>query len=435
MTDINKILLEWSYRCKKGYPDLNNPEDMAILKEVMAEMNVSFPNEAIAAQQELTELDVTLEDGIEFLEEDEYYDIASALVERTILTEEEADISVDELIDMIKAKKLPQNLLNKIESLITASDSEVSVFNFLHDTVKLSPKTSKYIISQAIDYRCYRKLQGMATDPDNRLPLADLGTEGNLLEKIQTLGLPSDFIKDIWTIKEPKSGVAAGAGEVCYQLILRDGYSPKKGDLAVGSIEFEVKTTTKSKSKETGFRLRGQNGYGIGNKSGIYVFKKIADLAYEAGIKLPPEASGERAQLYLKASDSLADGFFVQLVEKGITLNQIATIYADSLLQVYTQGDREQLIQILEDSLKPDGKLDIDTFLPKLAAYEFQYYNKIENWEKFLTTNGNFDYMILDSGLSFGTLENLMKTRFVVTPPNTKSNATPQDSLCSLRLK
>jgi hypothetical protein len=32
-------------------------------------------------------------------------------------------------------------------------------------------------------------------------------------------------------------------------------------------------------------------------------------------------------------------------------------------------------------------------------------------------------------------LENLMKSRFYVTPPNTKSNATPQDSLCSLRLK
>jgi hypothetical protein len=433
MTTIDNILSEWSYRCKKGYPDLNNAEDMAILTEVMAEMNLSFPTKELI-ESNISESDI-IEDGIEFLEEDEFYDIESALNERIALTEDTVDVSVDDLINLIKSKQLPQNLLNKIDSLINASDSEVNVFNFLHDTVKLSPKTSKYIISQAIDYRCYRKLQGMSTDPDNRLPLSALGTEGNLLEKVQTLGLPVDFIKDIWTIKEPKSGVAAGAGEVCYQLILQDGYSPKKGDLGVGSVEFEVKTTTKSKAKETGFRLRGQNGYGIGNKSGIYVFKKIADLAYDAGIKLPPEASGDRSQLYLKASDSLADSFFVQLVEKGITLNQIATIYADSLLQVYTQADREQLIQIVEDSLRPDGKLNMEVFLPKLAAYEFQYYNKIENWEKFLTTNGNFDYMILDSGLSFGTLENLMKSRFSITPPNTKSNATPQDSLCSLRLK
>jgi hypothetical protein len=434
MIDIDKILSEWSYRCSKGYPDLNDPNDLNILKEVMAEMNVTFPINEIAEQQELNDWDVALNDGLEFLQEDDFYDITNALNERIVI-KEEADITVDDLLSLIKSKQLPQNLLNKIESLITASDSEASVYNFLVDTVKLSPKTAKYIISQAINYRCYRKLNEMASDPDKRLPLADLGTEGNLLEKVESLGLPVDFIKDIWTIKEPKSGVASGAGEVCYQLILQDGYSLRKGDLGVGSIEFEVKTATKSGTKETGFRLRGQNGYGIGNKSGIYVFKKIADLAYEAGIKLPPEASGERAQLYLKASDSLADTFFVQLVEKGITLNQIATIYADSLLQVYTQGNKEQLIGIVEDSLAPDGKLTMDVFLPKLAAFEFQYYSSIENWEKFLTTNGNFNYMILESGMSFGTLENLMKSRFYVTPPNTKSNATPQDSLCSLRLK
>jgi hypothetical protein len=434
MVNIDSILSEWSFRCKKGYPDLNNPEDLQILKEVMSEMNVSFPTE-FPTEEELVEFEITSEDGLEFLEEDEFYDISNALIESQLLTEDEADVSVDELVNLIKTKQLPQNLLNKIETMISASDSEVSVYNFLHDTVKLSPKTSKYIINQAINYRCYRKLNEMASDPNNRLPLADLGTEGNLLEKVRPLGLPEEFIKDIWTIKEPKSGVAAGAGEVCYQLILQDGYSPKKGDLAVGSQEFEVKTTTKSAAKETGFRLRGQNGYGIGNKSGIYVFKKIADLAYEVGVKLPPEASGERAQLYLKASDSIADGFFVQLVEKGITLKQIAEIYTDSLLQVYTKGNREQLVNILEDSLAPDGKLNMEVFLPKLAAFEFQYYNSIENWEKFLTTNGNFDYIILDSGLSFGTLENLMKSRFAITPPNTKSNATPQDSLCSLRLK
>ena len=31
---IDKILLEWSYRCEKGYPDLNNKEDLKIFEEV-----------------------------------------------------------------------------------------------------------------------------------------------------------------------------------------------------------------------------------------------------------------------------------------------------------------------------------------------------------------------------------------------------------------
>ena len=31
---IDKILLEWSYRCEKGYPDLNNKEDLNIFEEL-----------------------------------------------------------------------------------------------------------------------------------------------------------------------------------------------------------------------------------------------------------------------------------------------------------------------------------------------------------------------------------------------------------------
>ena len=37
MTDkqlIDKLILEWSWRCEKGYPDLNNPKDIKILEEL-----------------------------------------------------------------------------------------------------------------------------------------------------------------------------------------------------------------------------------------------------------------------------------------------------------------------------------------------------------------------------------------------------------------
>lgn len=29
---INKIILEWSYRTKKGYPDLNNEDDLRVFQ-------------------------------------------------------------------------------------------------------------------------------------------------------------------------------------------------------------------------------------------------------------------------------------------------------------------------------------------------------------------------------------------------------------------
>ena len=40
MVDIDKILLEWSWRCEKGYPDLNTAKDLATLKQVLKEMNL-----------------------------------------------------------------------------------------------------------------------------------------------------------------------------------------------------------------------------------------------------------------------------------------------------------------------------------------------------------------------------------------------------------
>lgn len=39
---IDKLITEWSWRCKKGYPDLNNTEDMAILKNILLEYDITL---------------------------------------------------------------------------------------------------------------------------------------------------------------------------------------------------------------------------------------------------------------------------------------------------------------------------------------------------------------------------------------------------------
>lgn len=41
--DIDSILMEWSYRCDKGYPDFNNKHDMIKLQEILDEMGVQSP--------------------------------------------------------------------------------------------------------------------------------------------------------------------------------------------------------------------------------------------------------------------------------------------------------------------------------------------------------------------------------------------------------
>jgi hypothetical protein len=41
---IDKLLLEWSWRCEKGYPDINNPADKKVLDKLLAEYGVSLDN-------------------------------------------------------------------------------------------------------------------------------------------------------------------------------------------------------------------------------------------------------------------------------------------------------------------------------------------------------------------------------------------------------
>jgi hypothetical protein len=121
MANIDKILSEWSYRCKKGYPDFNNSEDMAILKQVMAEMNVSFP-----VAEELNETDIAESDGIEFLEEDEFYDLNKILSEGSIET-----FNIPPALEqkLIAANKMPQ-FTTFIERL-PGGESEPAIQNFI----------------------------------------------------------------------------------------------------------------------------------------------------------------------------------------------------------------------------------------------------------------------------------------------------------------
>ena len=37
---LDELLLEWSYRTKKGYPSLGNPSDISVLKEILEKLDL-----------------------------------------------------------------------------------------------------------------------------------------------------------------------------------------------------------------------------------------------------------------------------------------------------------------------------------------------------------------------------------------------------------
>ena len=62
MSVIDKIVAEWAFRCKKGYPDTNNPDDMKILKEIYSQFGVVLEEEQSTEKKEnaVTEEDLVI---------------------------------------------------------------------------------------------------------------------------------------------------------------------------------------------------------------------------------------------------------------------------------------------------------------------------------------------------------------------------------------
>lgn len=70
MNVVDKIVTEWAFRCKKGYPDTKNPDDMKVLKEIYSEFGIVLEEEkpqlSQVQQDQLTDQDVqALKDAFE----------------------------------------------------------------------------------------------------------------------------------------------------------------------------------------------------------------------------------------------------------------------------------------------------------------------------------------------------------------------------------
>jgi hypothetical protein len=117
MIDIDSILLEWSVRCEKGYPDVHNSADWQILNEIMAEKNYSL-SEIISSPE------------------------SSHLVNEDVVTK-------DTLADMLAKGNFSEKTLNRIRALVIRSvDTETVVEEFLRSIV---PNKDEQYIDDIMD--------------------------------------------------------------------------------------------------------------------------------------------------------------------------------------------------------------------------------------------------------------------------------------------
>ena len=51
MVNIDNLVNEWAYRCKKGYPDMDSPSDLRLLKVILKEQGISLSENLSAARE------------------------------------------------------------------------------------------------------------------------------------------------------------------------------------------------------------------------------------------------------------------------------------------------------------------------------------------------------------------------------------------------
>ena len=242
MVNIDALLSEWAYRCKKGYPDLDSPSDLKILKSILKEQGISLPEfqkQVIVEEDDRTSVEKDFEKFDDELDKKDI-DPCSAL----------KDQIADLIDDMVARGELDPNNTKQIAKLVGRTCA-----------FRLEPILRKHLTDKgfsALILKQYaqqiRDLTEDETSEDRKI-FADYirntskqinlpeKTRGNLKAEMRKSGLPDGIITKLITHTaqdEGKKGV--GMGELALAIVFKNiTDSIGKGDLALDGEYFEIK--------------------------------------------------------------------------------------------------------------------------------------------------------------------------------------------------
>ena len=329
---------------------------------------------------------------------------------------------------------LPDKLIAYLARLIDSTSSENSVIDNLKAR-NFDDRSAKQIFSKSVEMDSYKQLQDLVTGQANSIDFDSLGTEGNLNSSIKKIGFSDEYANWLYTYRSPRGGVAAGAGENLLCIILKGGHVPAIGDVGAENLTIELKST---QTKRSGFRMRGQSGYGSGYDVSLQIFEAI-EAAYGNNLPedFPDVTKDTNIQLYYKSGkESLADRYLKDLKSKNIiSTSEIADIYTNALKSLYKNYSGDIKSDVINPSINSAGSIDVSKLFPRLAALEFKYYADTEPWDVFMVLNYKREYLIMQKDNTFDVLVKIFEDNFDIAAPNTKPKATVQDSVTSLQLK
>lgn len=208
MKVIDRAVPEWAFHCKKGYPDMNNPDDIRILKEIYSEFGIVVEEDGVQPQID--------------------YNIEIKKLLKTISDQEAKQAIYKYLVKLNnKEDKSDEELDKEIEDILMAK--------------KLPKQAAEYVTLLASKYQISQELLDYLNNPT--VTLAQLEEQTNLSTLLELSNLPAKFISKLIAAE----GRSIGKAEVALICILRDCTNmggkrgETEGDIKVGTKPIELK--------------------------------------------------------------------------------------------------------------------------------------------------------------------------------------------------
>jgi len=216
MSVVDKIVAEWAFRCKKGYPDMNNPDDMKILKEIYSQFGVVLEEEKPKEDQPSNE------------------ELAA------------------QIVSILQAEKGNTKLLTRVLRTLKNSSHVDDLKKFLATrNIDKTTFDNRNLPAELIDILAKANLvdKFVAGIKDNKLK-----SSGNAYD---TLGPElKPILSSFGRITGAKGSVGVGRGEVIFPMLYSDvSKSETAGDLIYKGEDLEVKAlgiSTKDPDKLSG---------------------------------------------------------------------------------------------------------------------------------------------------------------------------------------
>ena len=379
---IDELLVEWSYRTEKGYPDTGNPSDILILKEILE--NLGLPVDSILDELgDDEEVTVTNDEQPEEIipepeeepiqepsaEEDEinkHIDSISCPIDQGIakLIATDANLSISQ-----KIKKINRNCNFASYSPIkdTLEDKGYKEFNKKGKPAELKQFSNELQnIIEDVDIKDREDFLDYLKDKNLQVDFVPTkGKPGNLFDDAKKTGLADSIITKLVRHTTQDSGKkSVGMGELALSLLFKNvGAAVGKGDLSLNNEEFEIK----GEGATLGARPDTVNVISLDN---IAKFVK-----YE---------NGEEAGLYMHSEK--------KRIETGKNKGNIKTVtsiifkgkkwvknnFSEILADIYREADdKDKFKEAFKQDLKDIDKVDKNMMTPAVD----QYFDTIK-WEK-----------------------------------------------------